>query len=157
MRLRGSRAGTGFSGTPRDEPPGAGGAGAAGGGQPGAEADALHGSWAATRWHYTSRDSPARTVDVITDLGGSVTLSLSAGTFILAWEIPGIGGQSIGGRWALRGGALEYSWPGVEGTESVGVRLGWHELALSTERSGWDFDGDGEDEPAGFVGVFVRL
>ena len=135
MRLRGSRAAKGPSGSP----------------------EGLLGSWSATRWHYTSRDTPARTVDVVCDLGGSVTLSLSDGTFVLAWVIPGVGGQSIGGRWAVRGDALEYSWPGVEGTESVDLRVGWHELTLSTEQSAWDFDGDGQDEPAGFVGVFVRL
>ena len=117
----------------------------------------IEGSWSATRWHYTSRKEPGRTVDVVTDLRGMVTLSLSGGTFILAWEIPGRGSRSVSGRWERRGNALEYSWPGVEGVERAVIRVGAHELSLSSEMSAWDFDGDGALEPAGFVGVFVKL
>src|SRR4029077_8176300 len=104
-----------------------------------------------TRWHYTSRGSPTRTVDVICELGGMITLSLSQGTYILAWEIPGRGGQTAGGGWTLRGGELEYTWPGMDGVESLSARIGPQELTLSTESSAWDFDGDGVDRPAGFV------
>ena len=117
----------------------------------------LEGSWSATRWHYTSRLEPARMVDVVTDLRGTVTLSLSGGAFILAWDIPGRGGRSVTGQWERHGNALEYSWPGVEGVERAAIRLGAQELSLSSESSAWDFDGDGVMEPAGFVGVFVKL
>jgi len=118
---------------------------------------ALEGSWSATRWHYTSRRDPARTVDLVIDLRGTVTLSLSAGTYILAWDVPGRGRRSVSGRWARRGDSLEYSWPGADGMERAAIRLGREELSLSTEASAWDFDGNGDVEPAGFVGVFVKL
>jgi hypothetical protein len=39
----------------------------------------------------------------------------------------------------------------------VGFRLGANELSLSSDDSGWDFDGDGAEEAASFVAVFVRL
>jgi hypothetical protein len=44
----------------------------------------LLGSWSATRWQYTSQARPDVTADVVCDLGGSVTLSLSAATYVLA-------------------------------------------------------------------------
>ena len=117
----------------------------------------LLGSWSATRWHYTSRDLPGRAIDVVCDLRGTVTLSLSAGTYVLTWDVPGRGGQSIGGAWLVRDDDVEFSPAGSASLESVAFHLGTDELSLRTDDSAWDFSGDGVEEPAGFVAVFVRL
>jgi hypothetical protein len=117
----------------------------------------LLGSWSATRWHYTSRDTPGRAIDVVCDLRGTVTLSLSAGTYVLTWDVPGRGGQSIGGAWLVRDDDVEFSPAGSASLESVAFHLGTDELSLRTDDSAWDFSGDGVEEPAGFVAVFVRL
>ncbi len=117
----------------------------------------LIGSWAAVRWQYTSRREPRRTVDVVTDLAGSVTLSLTEGTYVLTWGVGGQGGQSIGGTFArAEGGWLELTPLGASGVERVAFRLTSDTLALSSDASDWDFDGSGE-EPADFVAVLVRL
>jgi hypothetical protein len=117
---------------------------------------ALLGSWSATRWQYASRAHPEKVVDVVCDLGGSVTLSLSAGTYILTWDVSGRGGQSIGGALTVLGDHLALLAPDATEAASVLYRLAAQTLALSTDTSGWDFDGNGE-EPADFVAVLVRL
>jgi hypothetical protein len=118
---------------------------------------ALLGSWSATRWQYTSRSRPERMVDVVCDLRGTVTLSLSAGTYILAWDIAGLGSQSLGGTYAVRDHELEFAVSSAEVRETVAFRLGAEELSLRGAESAWDFDGAGHEEPADFVAVFVRL
>ena len=125
--------------------------------EPGGSDGALLGSWSATRWQYSSRRRPERVVDVVIDLRGTVTLSLSAGTYVLSWDLAGQGSQSLGGTYAARGHELEFVLPGGERTENVTFRIGAEELSLRGDASAWDFDGDGSEEPADFVAVFVRL
>ena len=114
------------------------------------------GSWSATRWMYTSREHPDRTVDVVCDLGGTVTLSLSAGTWVLTWEIAGQGRQSVGGTLTHRDEQLELQAHQAQDAEAVRFRLAGDTLSLSSAASGWAFDGRGE-EAADFVAVLVRL
>jgi hypothetical protein len=116
----------------------------------------VHGSWAATRWQYASRQQADRVVDVVTGLGGSVTLSLADGTWVLTWAVPGGGSGTDGGSLVIEGAHLRLRRAGAEGPESVLFHLAAETLALSSEQSAWGFDGDGE-EPADFVAVLVRL
>jgi hypothetical protein len=116
---------------------------------------ALLGSWSATRWQYTSRLPPERVVDLICDRGGSVTLSLSRDSYILAWEVAGEERQCVGGRAAVNGDQLEFQDDGS--TERVEFRLGLSELSIRSEGSRWIFDGDSGEGPASFVAVFVRV
>ena len=115
----------------------------------------LLGGWSATRWQYASRARPDKVVDVVCDLGGSVTLSLSAGTYVLTWDLAG-GSQSIGGVLTLQGDRLLFLAQDASEAEPVLYRLADRTLALSCEGSGWAFDENGE-EPAEFVAVLVRL
>jgi hypothetical protein len=96
-------------------------------------------------------------VDVVCDLGGSVTLSLSAGTWVLTVDIAGRARQSVGGTWNAATDRLELHAATLPRPVVMGYRLGAGELVLHMEGSEWDFDGDGTEEPAGFVAVFVRL
>jgi len=121
----------------------------------------LLGSWGATRWQYASHQ-PARSVDVVIDLGATVTLSLSTGTYVLAWEIAGKGSESVGGEVVTRGGSSSaHAVDSIElrpedgAAEVIRYRLASETLVLSCDASSWDF-GDGE-EPAEFVAVLVRL
>jgi len=116
----------------------------------------LMGSWSATRWQYASRTRPDRIVDLVCDLHGSVTLSLSAGACVLTWDVPGHSSGSIGGAVALKDGALILRLHGADEADSVRYRVAAQTLALSSDGSAWDFGGDGE-EPAEFVAVLVRL
>jgi len=116
---------------------------------------ALLGSWSATRWQYTSRLPPERVVDLICDRGGSVTLSLSPDSYILAWEMAGEERQCVGGRVAVNGDQLEFQEDGR--MERVDFRLGVSELSIRSEGSRWIFDGDAGEGPASFVAVFVRV
>jgi hypothetical protein len=116
---------------------------------------ALLGSWSATRWQYTSRLPPERVVDLICDRGGSVTLSLSRDSYILAWELGGEERQCVGGRVAVTGDQLEFLDEGT--TERVEFRLGVSELSIRSEGSRWIFEGDSGEGPASFVAVFVRV
>ena len=119
-------------------------------------AHALLGAWLATRWQYTSRDDAARSLDVVCDLGASVTLSLSEGTYVLTHDVPGRGSRSLGGTIEMGAEALVMRARDAASPETVRFRLADHTLSLSSETSFWDFDGAGE-QPARFVAVLVRL
>jgi hypothetical protein len=122
---------------------------------------ALLGSWSATRWQYTARAADGKSADVVADLGGTVTLSLSLGTYVLTWDIAGRKSASVGGALHVIGDRLELFPPGGGGNgpdpESLIYRFSGATLALSSRDSGWDFNGDGREEPADFVAVLVRL
>jgi hypothetical protein len=114
----------------------------------------LLGSWSATRWQYTSRT--LRAVDVVCELGGTVTLSLSAESYVLTWSVAQQASRSVGGALRVVGDRLELRAQGRDEAEAVTFRRGGETLALSSEASAWDFDGNG-DEAAAFVAVLVRL
>lgn len=117
----------------------------------------LLGSWSATRWHHVAIDRADRTVDLVCELGGTVTLSLSAEMYVLAWDIPGRSPGSIGGPWAERGGILEFDGRHPEGKESVTYHLNGSLLTITSEASSWEFENDGVQVATRFVGVFVKL
>jgi hypothetical protein len=125
-------------------------------GPAGGRADGLSGAWSATRWEYRSADEACR-ADLVCDLGGAVTLGLSAELWVLTFAVPGRGMRSIGGTYAADGNVLVLR--GSPDSERVVIRyrrqgdtLSWSDMA-----SGWDFDADGRDEPATLVAVFVRI
>ncbi len=114
------------------------------------------GSWAATRWQYASRAHPERVVDVVTGLGGSVTLSVSDAAYVLTWGVPGHGDGNVSGVITVRDAHLELKAEGAGVPESLRFHLAGETLALSSDASAWDFGGQGA-EPADFVAVLVRL
>ena len=116
----------------------------------------LLGTWSATRWQYLSRHHDTHAVDLVCDLRGAVTLSLSPGTFILSWDIPGHGSRTVGGQYVVRERAIEFASSAKDVSDAVWYRLGVDELSLQSEESAWDF-GDGAEELALFVAVFVRI
>ena len=118
---------------------------------------ALLGSWSATRWQYTSRTEPPLSMDVVCDLGGTVTLSLSAGTYVLTYDVARRGSRSQGGSCALEGNQLQLTPEGSGDPDVVQFRIASETLSLTAESSAWDFDNDGEEEAADFVAVLVRL
>jgi len=117
----------------------------------------LFGGWSATRWQYGSAAEPERTVDVVTDLSGTITLSLTATAFILAFDVAGRGKQSVSGACEVRGDELWLVPEGADRTERVTFRQTGDTLSLRSDASGWDFDGNGQDQAAAFVAVLVRL
>jgi hypothetical protein len=96
-------------------------------------------------------------VDVVCDLGGSVTLSLTATAFILAFDVPGQGAQSVSGACEVRGEELRFVPEGGDALERVAFHQSGDTLSLRSDASGWDFDGSGQDQHARFVAVLVRL
>ncbi len=115
----------------------------------------LFGGWSATRWQYT--DSSGRSLDVVCDLGGSVSLSLSATAFILAYDLAGRPGPGVSGTFRVRGDELILAPHGAQDSQSVRFQQSGRTLSLHSHASSWDFDGDGNDEAAEFVAVLVRL
>jgi len=140
----------------RDHDPTAGAAAGRIAGQRGPVDAALLGSWSATRWQYTSRAHPEAVVDVVCSLGATVTLSLSEEAYVLTWSSAGRESRSIGGAVAVQGDRLALQAPDGP-SDAVVYRLAGETLALSSDASEWDFDGDGNDEAANFVAVLVRL
>ena len=117
----------------------------------------LFGSWSATRWQYTSVADPERVVDVVCDLGGSVTLSLSVAAFILTCDVAGRGRWSLAGACVVTGDELQLTVDGANEPDVVRTRGAGATLSLRSDASAWDFDGSGRDEAAAFVAVLVRL
>lgn len=117
----------------------------------------LVGSWSATRWQYRSRMPPQRVVDLVCDLGGSITLSLSGGSFILVWDLGGTGRRCLAGAVTAAGDRLAFRPDAAGAEERVRYRLGPGELTLSSEESAWSMDGDDTDHPATWVAILVRV
>jgi hypothetical protein len=117
----------------------------------------LFGGWSATRWQYTSLTPPERVADLVADLGGSVTLSLTASAFILAFDVAGRGPHSVSGTCEVRGDQLLLRAEGADTPHAVRFRQNGDTLSLQSDVSGWDFDNSGEDQAAAFVAVLVRL
>jgi hypothetical protein len=115
----------------------------------------LCGSWAAVSWEYERRED-GRRIDVVGDLGGSVTLSLTDERFVLSWHDGRNGPRSRGGSLGVATDAwLDFAAP--DGTaERIGFRRADDTLVLRGEHSAWDFDGNGAT-PAEFTAVMVRL
>jgi hypothetical protein len=132
-------------------------AGAAGPGNEGGASHPLFGGWSATRWQYTSAEDPGQTVDVVCDLGGSISLSLTETAFILTCDVAGLGHRSLGGTCVVRGDELLLSAEGTAGFDAVRFRQIGETLSLRSDASGWDFEGKGHDRAASFVAVLVRL
>jgi hypothetical protein len=117
----------------------------------------LLGSWSASRWQYSRRGEPVQLIDLVCDQRGNITLSLSQGTYVLAWDIPGNGSRSVGGACTVAGDQIEFGARGTDAVERVTFHLGSETLSLRCEASAWDFGGNGREEPADFVAVFVKL
>lgn len=115
----------------------------------------LLGAWSATRWQYTSVAQPEQSVDVVADLGGVVTLSLGAGTWVLTWVPAGQSSRSTGGTFELLGEVLEFQPRGSAEPFRASYRQAADTLVLRAEDASWTFAG--REEPAGFVAVLVRL
>ena len=115
----------------------------------------LLGSWAATRWEYRALDR-ALAQDVVCELGGSVTLSISPGTYILATDVAGRGRHSVGGMITVQDASLGLRPLGGEREQRLAFQLTDTTLTLHAADAAWAFDGSGE-EPAEFVGILVRL
>jgi hypothetical protein len=122
-----------------------------------APADGLIGLWSATRWQYIALGNPSKSVDLVSELGGMVAVSLSLGAFILVADVGDLVHDTVIGTFTVADGEIRFTEQG--GTEPVVVRFYRMEktLALQSVESAWDFDGDGIDEPAEFVAVLVRL
>ena len=121
------------------------------------EAHPLFGGWSATRWQYRSASPPERVVDVVTDLGGSITLSLTATAFILAVDVASRGSVSVSGRCEVRADELLLCLDGGDAPERVSFHQTGDTLSLRSDQSAWDFEGNGTDQRAAFVAVLVRL
>ena len=117
----------------------------------------LLGTWSATRWQYVSRDEPSRSLDVVCDARGAVTLSLSAGTYVVTHDIAGDGTQTQGGMCEMIDGRLQLTADGADRADVVRYRVSGETLSLRCDESAWDFNGDGREEAAAFVAVLVRL
>lgn len=117
----------------------------------------LLGTWSATRWQYVSRVHPSRAMDVVCDARGAVTLSLSAGTYVVTHDVAGDGTQTQGGTFEVIDDRLWLAPEGAHNADVVRFRLSADTLTLKSDESAWDFNGDGESESASFVAVLVRL
>lgn len=117
--------------------------------------DPLLGSWAAVRWEYVSADGDRR-ADPIADLGGAITLSMTAEEYVLSCALrDGPARSAAGVLRLLADDWIEFS-PRSGSPERVTYRRAAQTLVLRSDDSAWDFTGTGE-EPAAFTAVLVRL
>ena len=117
---------------------------------------ALQGSWSATRWQHTSL-LDGRSLDVVCDLGGSVTLSLGDEAWVLTCNWGARGVVHEGGRFQVDGECLELNGDSAIAGDCLRWRLIENTLTLNAQPSRCDFDGKGTTEPSALVAVLVRL
>ncbi len=107
------------------------------------------------RWEYGRHDG-SRRVDIVGDLGGTVTISIGDGTYVLSHQLAGGETRSASGTLAETGQEWIDFHPAEGAPERVGFRRAAGTLALRSEHSSWDFTGGGE-ESAEFTAVLVRI
>jgi hypothetical protein len=124
-------------------------------GASGPDADALVGSWQATKIEYRSTRSPAA-VDLVAG-GGSGSLVLDAdGTFTFSVTPPAGPPESFTGTWEASGDVMTIRRSDRRGEMQFDLAVAADVLSLSGADAEFDFDGDGRDEPAKLDLAFRR-
>ena len=126
------------------------------------------GTWVQTKWEYTTMAGPDQSVDLIA-MGYEVTLTIDVnGRFDGTVSVPGPppGVLTVGGDFTIDGDRISIINDDLPGQEFVGTfALAENNdpiagrrttLIMTFNDSAYDFDGDGQSEPAMQVNGFER-
>jgi hypothetical protein len=117
--------------------------------------DALIGTWNATKVEYTSVANPATKVDLIA-LGGYYVFTLFAdGSLSVTLTAPGESPVVSDGGWSAAGSLLTVLVTGSPPLHFT-YALSGGTLSLSGASAGYDFNGDGQPEPATVGATLVK-
>lgn len=112
----------------------------------------LAGTWTATKAEYVSRTTPPETVDLVGDLGGTVTLTLTeAQAFTYIEAVPGAEPDTVTGTWRVEGDVgdqLSLSPAGVPWSIMFDMYFSGNTLRLTDGDVEYDFDEDGTPDAA---------
>jgi hypothetical protein len=108
------------------------------------------GTWQLTKVLFVSQANPTQSVDLITDVGASATLTLNANnsfTFVVT-PPPPAAVETTTGTWSLSGQVLTIVRVGFSGNVQFDATLSGQTLKLAGGHVEFDVNGDGTDEPA---------
>ena len=125
-----------------------------GGNGTGPSPETLTGTWQATKAEMVSQANPATKVDLVA-LGGQVRLVLTGSkTFTLTVSMPGDPDEITTGSWSSSVDLLTLAY--ASGAWQFSMTLSGDPLTLSGADAEYDFNDDGQDEPAKINLVMVR-
>lgn len=115
----------------------------------------LVGTWNATEFVFSDFGDPVTDFDVL-DSGGAVSIVIRANnTYTITFTFPGAEPETDDGTWALDGDVLTFD-AGTADETAFDVSLSGNTLTIHTEDITFDFDEDGDDEPAQLDATFAR-
>lgn len=118
----------------------------------------LQGNWSATRWEYRGLDHANLAVDVVCDMGASVTLSFGSDAYVLTYDAPPPARRgSEGGAFVVRGDLLELHPTLHDTRRAIHWRVSDDILTLRDDEATYDFDDSHRDARAALVAVLVRV
>jgi hypothetical protein len=90
--------------------------------------------------------------------GVTVTLTIGASSYNIAFTAPGQPSQSISGTYTVSGSNFIITETGSSTPETIPFTFsnGNNTLSMTSTDSDWDFDGDGTDEAATLTMLFTR-
>jgi hypothetical protein len=120
-------------------------------------ADDFAGTWQATKVELVSAASSSVRVELVA-AGAAFTLTLrSDHTFTLTGIIPGESPLTLTGTWTASADVFTMSFTsGLSGQWQFDYSLAGDVLTMNGANTDWDFDDDGDDDPARLNLVFVR-
>lgn len=117
--------------------------------------DDLVGNWQVTKWEYTNSANTSQKVD-LASLGGTATLTVAnSGAYVIAGDFGG-GPITLTGTYAVSGGKLVIHETGTSVTQTAPFTLSGSTWTITGLDGDWDFNDDGEDDPATLIIVFTR-
>jgi hypothetical protein len=113
------------------------------------------GNWLATSYVLTSVENTSLSADLI-DLGMGLSITFTETTYAGTFTLPGEDDESFSGTYTIDGNELILVEVGEPGTDTMTYTLSGNTLTMTGTDDSFDFDDDGQEDPASFTMVFAR-
>ncbi|MCH8936230.1 MAG: lipocalin family protein [Gemmatimonadetes bacterium] len=113
------------------------------------------GDWLASSYVVTSVANTSQTQD-LTALGMTLAITFTETTYSGSASFPGEVTETFSGTYTISGNQLTLNETGEGTPEIMTYTLSGNTLTLSGDDEQYDFDDDGQDEPATFTTVLAR-
>ena len=113
------------------------------------------GDWLATSYVLTSVENTSLSADLI-DIGMGLSITFTETTYAGTSTFPGEEDESFSGTYTIDGNELILVEVGEPGTDTMTYTLSGNTLTMTGTDESFDFDDDGQEDPASFTMVFAR-
>ena len=113
------------------------------------------GDWLATSYFLTSVENTSLSADLI-EFGMTLSITFTETSYAGTSTFPGEAAESFSGTYTIEGNQLTLVEVGEPGPDTMTYTLSGNTLTMVGNDDEFDFDDDGQDDPASFTMVFAR-